>query len=298
MKTKTKPTNKTGSITTAFNVIILFFTLAGIWAYNSEIDQVVRAEAQVEPAGKVQKVQSRYPGSVYSINAEVGSEIKKGDTLVELDVEETKILKKSIEKKITLLNEKQDLYLPLVERGIEPKMTLIDMKQKVADLEEKLLRHDLQIKNSSIVANAGGVITAVHTTGVGEVLKGGEVLMEIVPESDFFIVKAKILPKDISKVSVGQEARVSYVAYDFSRYGVMPSTITKIAQNSTETKDGEMYYEAWVKTNGDTFTKDNYKPRILPGMIAQVDMLGEKRSILDYIFSPLEKGMSKALTEQ
>jgi hypothetical protein len=148
------------------------------------------------------------------------------------------------------------------------------------------------------MSNGEGIITAVHTNGIGEVLKGGEPLVEIVPESDHFIVKAKILPKDISKVSVGQAVRVSYVAYDFSRFGVMPAKITKIAQNSTETREGEMYYEAWIKTDGDTFTKDNYKPTILPGMIAQVDMLGEKRSIIDYVFSPLKKGASMALTEQ
>jgi len=290
--------NKKGAIISTFNLVMLFFILVGIWAYNSEIDQVVRAEAQVEPAGKVQKVQSRYPGSIYDILVEVGSDVNKGDVLIELDVEETKILKKSIERKIELITAQQKLYAPLIERGIEPKIKMIDMQQKVADLEEKLDRHNLQLKNSHIVANGDGIITAVHTSGVGEVLKGGEVLMEIVPKSDFFIVKAKILPKDIGKVVVGQEARVSYVAYDFSRYGVMPSVITKIAQNSTETKDGEMYYEAWVKTKGDTFTKDNFKPVILPGMLAQVDLLGEKRSISDYIFSPLKKGMSKALTEQ
>ncbi|HIC12139.1 MAG TPA: HlyD family efflux transporter periplasmic adaptor subunit, partial [Sulfurimonas sp.] len=110
--------------------------------------------------------------------------------------------------------------------------------------------------------------------------------------------KARILSKDIGKVAVGQKTRVSYTAYDFSRYGIMEGVVTKIAQNATRPEQGEIYYEAWVRTDGDKFSKSGIKPNILPGMLAQIDLLGEKRTVMEYILSPLKRVASRALTEQ
>ena len=56
-----------------FYLIAAFFVFFLSWAYIAEIDQVVRAEALVEPVGKVQQVQSRYPGSVAKMDITVGN---------------------------------------------------------------------------------------------------------------------------------------------------------------------------------------------------------------------------------
>jgi multidrug efflux pump subunit AcrA (membrane-fusion protein) len=130
------------------------------------------------------------------------------------------------------------------------------------------------------------------------VVASGEALAEIIPDSDSFLVKAKLLPKDISTVTPGQIARVSFVAYDFSKYGVLEAEVVEIAQNTTETDRGEIYYDAWVRTLENTFGKSGVKPKIIPGMIAQVDILGEKRSVMEYVLSPILQTTSKALTEQ
>jgi len=55
-----------------FYLIALFFLSFMSWAYVAEIDQVVRAEAVVEPVGKVQQVQSLYAGSVAIMDVTVG----------------------------------------------------------------------------------------------------------------------------------------------------------------------------------------------------------------------------------
>ena len=60
-----------------FYVVGLLFIAFVVWANYSEIDQVVRAEAKVEPAMKVQTIQSKYSGSVESIYVEVGDIIKQ-----------------------------------------------------------------------------------------------------------------------------------------------------------------------------------------------------------------------------
>ena len=281
-----------------FYIIALFFISFISWAYVAEIDQVVRAEAQVEPVGKVQQVQSRYPGSVVQMDISVGDVVSADQVLIILDTQEAQSTFDMAAQKIALLNKELSIYTPLVNAGIEPEMTLVQIEQRLLEARDQQRRAALQLQFSQLTSPIAGILTAVNLAGPGAVIRAGDVLAEVVPQQEYYLIKAKVLPKDIGKVSVGQLARVSYIAYDFSRYGVMEGEVTKIAQNTTKTQQGEIYYDAWIKTQGSTFSKSDINPNILPGMLAQVDMLGEKRTIFQYIMSPLKRSASRALSEQ
>jgi HlyD family type I secretion membrane fusion protein len=280
-----------------FYIISTLFTFFIIWAYFSELDQVVRAEAKVEPVGKVQKIQSRYPGVIRVSDTQVGDIVKKGDTLFKLDTQEQQALFESATQQIALLNQERDIFTSLVASGIEPKIKLVQIEGRILEVQQQLKKTSFQLQFSELRSPINGIITAVHIAGEGTVVGSGDIIAEVVPQEEFYLIKAKVQPKDISKVSIGQKCRVSFVTYDFSRYGVMEGIITKIAHNTTETKDGEIYYDAWVKTQGSSFSNSDIDPNILPGMIATVDMLGEKRTILEYITSPLNRVAQKAFTE-
>ena len=281
-----------------FYSVSAFFIIFMIWAYFAELDQVVRAEAKVEPVGKVQQIQSRYPGSIASMQISVADVVAAGDVLITLDTQEVQSTYDIASQKITLLKEEKSIYLPLVKAGIEPEIKLVQIEQRILEAKDQQQRANLQLKFSQLKSPISGTVTAVNLSGPGAVIRAGDVLAEVVPQEEYYLIKAKVLPKDIGKVSVGQYARVSFTAYDFSRFGVLEGEVTKIAQNTTETQKGEIYYDAWVKTISSTFSKSDIKPNILPGMIAQVDMLGEKRTIFEYIMSPLNRTASRALTEQ
>jgi len=280
-----------------FYVVGLLFIAFIVWANYAEIDQVVRAEAKVEPAMKVQTIQSKYSGSVESIYVEVGDIVKKNQVVLSLDKSEAEISLNTTKSQIALIEEELSVFEPLVELGIEPKIKLIEIKQRLIMVKEKFARAELQLNNSNVKSFITGTVSAVYISGVGAVLKSGDTLIEVIPKADYFIVKAKILPKDISKVNVGQLSRVSFSAYDFSRYGVLIGKVTKIAQNTTQTQQGEIYYDAWILTEGDKLSKSNIQPNIMPGMIATVDLIGGKLTVLEYIVSPLKKGASIAFTE-
>jgi HlyD family secretion protein/adhesin transport system membrane fusion protein len=202
------------------------------------------------------------------------------------------------ENKIKLLKKEQAIYQKLIKAKIEPEIKLVQIDQRLLEATDQKNRAELQLKFSKLTSPINGVVTAVNPAGIGTVVRAGDVLVEVVPQEEYYLIKAKILPKDIGKVSIGQNARVSYTAYDFSRYGIMEGELVKIAQNTTKTQQGEIYYDGWVKTQGATFSKSPINPNILPGMIAQVDMLGDKRTIFEYIMSPLDRMASRALSEQ
>jgi len=413
-----------GLSNTIFYSICTFFVLAGYWAYSTEIDQVVRAEAKVEPAGKVQVVQNRYPGSIERFSIQVGDQVKEGDVLFWLKQEDTdasiqtnrityysalaqkarfkaeangtslhfdqqipadivakqqsiyeakqeslleqlQIIKQEVASKhnaimqakaaataatdsLSLVIEEIAIYEPLVKAGIEPKVRLINLqkqKQEAANVikqqllaeagfyieidtlqrKQQQLQMDFRVQAkeqlaeatnvadkavaeynallqkqsmTEVKAPASGIISALHVTTQGAVIGAGETLAEIVPAADNYMVLAKVQPQDISLISNGQACKVSFTAYDFAKYGSIAGEVVNIAQNITETQQGEMFYEVWVKTMSKEFSKSDIVPNIMPGMIAQVDVLGDKQRIVDYIMTPLKRTASIALTEQ
>jgi len=246
----------------------------------------------------VQQVQSLYPGSVATMDITVGDAVQKDEVLITLDTQEAQSSHDIAKQKIVLLEKEHAIYAKLVAAKIEPEIKLVQIEQRILEVSEQIQKAELELKFSSLTSPIEGILTAVNLSGVGAVIRAGDVLVEVVPQEEYYLIKAKILPKDISKVAVGQNARVSYTAYDFSRYGIMEGEVIKIAQNTTVTQQGEVYYDAWIRTIGSTFSKSPINPSILPGMIAQVDMLGEKRTIFEYIISPLNRMASKALSEQ
>ena len=103
--------------------------------------------------------------------------------------------------------------------------------------------------------------------------------------------QAQVRPSDIAFVRIGQPAHVAITAYDRSVYGVLDGTVTTISPDATvNERTGESYYTVKVRTNVN-FLRDN-DGRQMPigvGMTAEVDLLGEKRTILQYILSPISR---------
>ena len=98
---------------------------------------------------------------------------------------------------------------------------------------------------------------------------------------------------------MGQRATVAITAYDRSIFGTMSGRVTQISPDSmTHEKTGESYYLVQVRTDssGLKMTDGTTRP-ISAGMGAEVDLLGEKRSVLDYILTPITRLGETALRE-
>ena len=85
---------------------------------------------------------------------------------------------------------------------------------KEGELVEKGIAARDQLQRIEIRAPTSGTIhqLAVHT--IGGVIKTGETIMEIVPDSDELQVEAHVPPKDIDHVHMGQDAFVRFSAFN------------------------------------------------------------------------------------
>ena len=242
------------------------------------------------------------------------------------------------------------LLRPLVERGIEPRLSLIQA-ESAADIAESEMhgagagvararsavaeaRESLDLQQREWRAQAAtelaaaqaefaarqralpaladrarrtvlraplsGRINRVLISTRGGTIRAGEPVVEIVPSEESLLVEARVLPDDIAFVRIGQPARVAITAYDRAIYGVLEGRVVTISPDAVlDERTGETFYTVRVRTDQNALRHPNGgRLPIGAGMVAEVDLLGEKRTILQYILSPITRLSETAFREQ
>jgi adhesin transport system membrane fusion protein len=156
-----------------------------------------------------------------------------------------------------------------------------------------------KVARTSVRAPLAGRVNRVLVTTVGSAVAPGAPMIEIVPSEESLLVEASVRPADIAFVRVGQRARVNITAYDPSVYGSFHGRVVAISPDATTNeKTGESFYVVQVRTDSNAL-KDRYgRPLAIgTGMVADVSLLGDKRSILSYILTPITRIRENALRE-
>lgn len=155
-----------------------------------------------------------------------------------------------------------------------------------------------RLSRTTVRAPATGIVKTVNVTTIGQVIKPGSDLIEIVPLNDTLLVEARIRPKDIAFLHPGQTAIVKLTAYDFSLYGGLEGSLEQISADSTTDDKGDTFYLVRVRTSRNTLRHDSEDLRIIPGMIAEVNILTGEKTVLSYLTKPLTRMRHNALTER
>jgi len=146
---------------------------------------------------------------------------------------------------------------------------------------------------------ADGIVNDVQVTTVGGFVGAGEKIMQIVPVGDKLLVEARVAPKDIAFIKVGDPANVKVTAYDFSTYGGLSGHVLQVSADSVyDEVERETYYTVLVETDRSYLTRGGQRLPIVPGMICDVEIITGKKSVLSYLMKPITRGLSEAMTER
>ena len=172
---------------------------------------------------------------------------------------------------------------------------------QINKFEAKLVGDRDRVNKTTITSPVDGIVKQLNFNTIGGVVQSGVDLVEIVPLSDALVVEAKIDPKDIAFINPSQKAIIKITAYDFSIYGGLEGNIIEISADSIvdkESKDGKSYYRVLVKTNKNYLERKGKKLPIIPGMVATVDIVTGKKTIMDFLLKPILKVKQDSLHER
>jgi adhesin transport system membrane fusion protein len=243
-----------------------------------------------------------------------------------------------------------NLLRPLVQKGIEPRLSLVqaenalaiaeaernsaeaglararssvaearavaaqarqDWRAKAADelagaqAERAARRRALpaladRLRRTTVTAPLAGRINRVLVSTVGGSVRPGDPLVEIVPSDGALTIEALVRPEDIAFVAVGQPARIKITAYDYAIYGALDGEVTSISPDAvTNERTGESHYTVRVRTKNGALADRSGRPLpIGPGMVADVNLIGDKRSVLSYVLTPITRLREGAFRER
>ena len=169
---------------------------------------------------------------------------------------------------------------------------------EIAELEVRLPAIRQRVNETEIRSPIDGIVNRVFFNSVGAVVSSGEVVAEIVPTGGQLLIEAFVDPKDIATIEPGQAAKINLTAYDPSKYGFLIGTLTKVSADTVfreETKSSA--YSVNVSIDTAIYESEGIPVSIVPGMIAQVDIIRGERTILEYFWQPIAKMKDTAFRE-
>ncbi|MFC1844674.1 HlyD family type I secretion periplasmic adaptor subunit [Thermodesulfobacteriota bacterium] len=178
------------------------------------------------------------------------------------------------------------------------KAELNEVLAELEDVSASATAIEDRLRRTNVLSPVTGTINRLLVNTVGGVIQPGMDLVEIVPLEDTLVVEARIKPADIGFLRPEQEAKVKFTAYDFTIYGGLEAKLEHISADSITDEKGNSFYSVRLRTTKNYIGLETNPLPIIPGMVASVDILTGKKTILSYLLKPILRAKYMALKEQ
>lgn len=179
---------------------------------------------------------------------------------------------------------------------------LAETQSELVSLRQRLKQSQDQLTRTHLTAPMRGIVNKVSVTTIGGVVRPGEEVMQIIPLDEELFVEARIAPRDIAEVRLGQPATIKLSAYDYTVYGSLTGTVTFVSADTFTNEaargaEAEAHYKVTVAVDRSRLTARQAEMEIRPGMQATVELQTGGKTILTYLTRPLYKA-EEALRER
>jgi len=172
-----------------------------------------------------------------------------------------------------------------------------DAQAKEGDLVEKGVAARDQLDRIEMRAPNSGTIHQLNVHTIGGVIKPGEIVMELVPDSDELQLEAHVQPKDIDHIHTGQDALVHFNAFNQHTTPKVSGQVSFVSPDITsDQRTGSTFYTVRV-TLSDEERKRLGNVNLMPGMQAEVYVQTGSRTMLSYLMKPVLDQWRRAFVE-
>jgi HlyD family secretion protein len=185
-----------------------------------------------------------------------------------------------------------------------------------AELEkarQELAKHEHRRELLELRAPAEGTVKDLATHTAGTVAAPGTILMTLVPRDETLVAEVWIGNDDVGFVRGGQDVKLKLAPFQFQKYGMLEGRVLRVSADATEAPNsntrsdaltgrdrpmGPLAYRAIVELASQTLQTDGEAYRVAPGMQVAAEIHLGRRSVLDYLLSPVRKAFHEAARER
>lgn len=175
---------------------------------------------------------------------------------------------------------------------------LSESANELIQVEEALVQARDRVRRLKIVAPVRGIVKGLLIHTIGGIIPPGEVITEIVPLDKELVVEAKIKPRDVGHVRIGQPVTVKVTTYDFARFGGITGELKDVSASTFLDEQGEPYYKGIIGLDRSYVGKDQSQNRVMPGMTVQADIKTGKKTLFSYLLKPVYSSVSTSFRER
>lgn len=282
-----------------------------LWSMFAEIEEISQAPGEVVPNGFTRVVQHYDGGIVKEILVQEGSNVKKGDILLRLDgagakeeLNKALIAYEGLEHALATVSELFTIQQHLQKKGVSSRIRYLQARQakdqaknELNQQKEVISRLKDRVDRLKISAPVAGIIKGIKVNTIGEVIKPGEPLMEIMPTGEVLVVEAHIASNDIGYITVGQPVKIKVSSFDYGRFGVVDGVLDFITATTFDGANGEKYYRGRISLK-QNYVGTHKELKILPGMTVQAGIVTGRKSVMAYLLKPVQRALKDALSER
>lgn len=208
-------------------------------------------------------------GDIHDLSAKIA---KAGDEIAKLEMERA------------LLTERHQTEIAAEHQ---------ETRERIGEVQEKIRAATDILTRTDVLAPEDGVVVALRHHTPGGVIQAGEPVLELVPDNDRYVIDVKIDPNDIDVVYPGQLARVRLSAFNARATPMIEGKVIQVSPDRlTDPQTGAGFFSGRVIPNETAYRAD--RPMLSPGMQAEVFLVTERRSVLDYLLDPIVRAASRA----
>jgi HlyD family secretion protein len=174
---------------------------------------------------------------------------------------------------------------------------LDEIDRTLSDAQRTLQRVEAEISKSVVRAPTDGQILKLDIRSLGQTVRPGDVIAQIVPSDMPLIVKARVAAQDIGQVTRGQAVQLRVSAYPYPDYGTLKGKVIEISPDALPCQGNCLgtataYYEVIIQPESpylvrieslrDRSTSRQYP--IQPGMEVTADIISRQERVITYIF--------------
>jgi len=172
------------------------------------------------------------------------------------------------------------------------------VRSELAEVNEKLQASADIVRRTVVAAPVTGTVVDVKFKTIGGVVQRGEPIMSIVPAGDELIIEARLQPTDVKVVHSGLEAKVRLSAYSSRTVPNIPGEVRTVSADRVyDENTHQPYYLARVAIDRQLVKRLAPSVELIPGMPAEVLIVTERRTMLDYLAKPFRDALWRSFRE-
>ncbi|MCE8018113.1 HlyD family type I secretion periplasmic adaptor subunit [Halomonas sp. MCCC 1A17488] len=175
---------------------------------------------------------------------------------------------------------------------------LRDVQARVSEAEERIISLSDQVLRTTIKAPVAGTVVERRVHSIGDVVRPGDSLLDLVPAGDGFIIEARVPGRDVDRLYPGQAAEIRFTAFNQRQtHSSLAEVVYVSADSQTDEATGARFYRVRLRVSDTGRQALDGHMQLLAGMPAEVMIRTGERTFASYLLKPLTDMFARSVRE-